>query len=484
MYRSISAAIDFIRAFQQADDDEAGLRQVVDNRVADIVRVIGGLPQFDLADSTQAIVLITSNSPTVFSLEQKTRLIASIRVKSQAAMDAAANAPDSSKEQTCMYVYNYLTENIWDTITNTSIPRLSRIDSFLTHCHNVLGLIYPSPETRKVMTGTILGAEGVKTYGATLCKEAYDNITARNKKLRTNKRPKLKVFPSIVYGFTALYPDAYAMDQQPTDNRTPEELINAIANLTSARKNNKLLKEEQWLQPPSRSSMDFAPMRGGQNAFDMMRMMCMTMQSMQGNSFNQRPPTQTNGRIGPHRRLALEDLPPDGRDDTGSLNGREDTETHDGRTDNRDDRNVRRCSTVLDLPSPTLPCALPSPTLPGAQADNVNDDLDDLLDKKTASKRPAGANAGGGATKVLKRPAAQQTDIALNALKMDSPFPVTCNGCRILLNAKGWRVFPFPQTSKYDKAFPNTGDKDKAWRDLLNYVKKPYVPETSRNKPK
>jgi hypothetical protein len=64
---------------------------------------------------------------------------------------------------------------------------------------------------------------------------------------------------------------------------------------------------------------------------------------------------------------------------------------------------------------------------------------------------------------------------------MNSEFPLTHLGCKIYRTAKSYRVVPSPK-SKYDKTiFISNGNRAKAWKEVIEYCKHPYIPKTSAN---
>ena len=64
-------------------------------------------------------------------------------------------------------------------------------------------------------------------------------------------------------------------------------------------------------------------------------------------------------------------------------------------------------------------------------------------------------------------------------------LPCEYNGCKIYGCYDKFRVVPFPTKSRYDRKFNFTdGNKKTTWDSVIEYCKKPYVPQDSVNCPK
>ena len=486
--KAMIAAIDFIRTFQNATNDAATIESIIEDQVQNIITIIGKLPKFDVDDVTATIKSVNENTPRIFSETQKRTIIAAITAKSKASNNLASTDDASHKAQENLYIQNYPNQKLWEILEDASSDEQYRVDSLLDFCHRILKMKYPSPDTRKQMTALLLASTKTKAISARMCKDMYDLVTKRNRKLRqklTHIPATLRKYPEKPDAFITLFPDAYPEGEPPIGHRVDETIIKRIFDMTSARDNNQMLKEDFDMVSTRSSSASMGDMSNMSMQNFRMMMMLQNMQNMQhmqrmpGNASRGRASeieddddiviTRAGNRIGPNQLFALLDQPDrESKAPKNAASNDKDAAPNNKGTENRS--NIEEVTTDTAIADET------ETAVHGTAG--VMDDIDHLLNGAT-KKRPAGQAGDGKALK--KKPAA---DFTLKDVKIDSQVPFTCNGCRILGGDDFWRVFPFPKESLYDKKFKYTKDtKEKVWKALLEYVKKPYVPKSSKNAP-
>ena len=122
--------------------------------------------------------------------------------------------------------------------------------------------------------------------------------------------------------------------------------------------------------------------------------------------------------------------------------------------------------------APKTPKTLPSPaTDPPAPKTAM----------KTAMKAPRTPTPKA----AMKAPPASKDSMKSFSVSTPPPFgtkcPVHFNGCKVYRDASAYRVMPAPRESKYDRKFVFGDSEKNAWKAVMAYCKKPFIPKESVN---
>lgn len=476
MQGSLAAAIDFVDASQQGGVTGEDLARNINNQVVNFLNTLRHM-DYEQQDATACIRMLNNMNFGPFSREQRFRMVQAINVRVNDALQAPTTS-NAEKKQTNSFLFNYYPKYIWDVLENVELDETIRCDNMIEYNQKIIGLKFPCPETRKVMTAIVLGACGTTSPSAEKAFEVFTKLSKRNTAYRkfTSQFPeRMRVYPLSVAEFRELHSDAYPAEQPPIDSKVPSQTIDQIVLITSARKNNSMLKEASIKHNPSHHSSNIQSTllveqpSGHNNPLQslgqmMMQNMMQHFQNMASSQQHNRPEID----ITVQRRQ--------GRGNNGNNLALDWQEPGDANTQSNAPP-LRRAET-MDSPNSSIPSTDKTVTLEDTAT--VEDDIDKMINGEMQAPAPDKKSKG------VKRPAAGTT--ATYEKNSPPPFgtstPFLYNGAKVYPGAKKFRVYPLPGVSVYDKGFPFTADtKEAVWKVMLKFCENPKVPESSVNNP-
>ena len=310
------------------------------------------------------------------------------------------------------------------------------------------------------------------------------------------------VFPQDVQQFISLHPTAYADDHPPAEPQVSIDDVRLLANSVPARKTNNLLKTTSGMVPSANIVRSPAALSGAMApAMDMNNLMGSVMAMMTMMQQHQSPLQVNRKRSSPSiaevsepldgnapsasRMLALTTSPATGPhvdvvgqhcevDALGGDNADDDIDAMLGDVGKQKGVKQQKLLTPLAGDDHGTPADADKPPKV-SKATRAAMKVAPSHAKTTSTKKPP--------TKVAPRRAART--VASFSVSKPPPFgtklPVMFNGCKIYRDATSFRVCPAPRESVYDRKFGFRGDEQAAWKSLMAFCKKPFIPKESRN---
>ena len=151
-----------------------------------------------------------------FTAAQRRDLAQAVASHSRTDQPATAALESNRDVQDHMYVYNYMTDNIWKYVMNLDHDLQSVLNELVSFCQSALGLIKVSDDTARVIVATALRARG-ETLNPVLAKAKIDMVKLIMKNLRKANHPyaTFKTFPASPVDFTNVYTNRYPTGEAP-----------------------------------------------------------------------------------------------------------------------------------------------------------------------------------------------------------------------------------------------------------------------------
>ena len=494
MLSALKGAITYINASKAAGTPDETMASVVADRLSNLTNMV--------AKSSPAIEDVTSAIETLgectcFSQSQKSELLKAIHAKMHDGVGGNEIDESKVKSQTNLYVENYMTNSLYIILEDKSIAEDVRVEAFVDFLHMTLGCKFPDMPTRKriIAITCLLNGSKVTSRGAKAAYDLFARINKRKRDFRKHIPSTCKNYPQDPQDFIRLHPMLYKEDDPPVAPRLSTVSINECVGLIAARGTNSLLKSEATEELPMVTTPRASAQGHGQHAqFGQAHMMQGMQQTMQmfGQFMHMMGGNVHGGSHGvAGQSMNLRFTPP------GAGCRALDDDSHRSPSP----PNPSNGHTMLALPN--APHNKPTAATPqSAQCEEAQasthmeadeeDDIDAMIgsstkpDKKVVTTKEQKSVADAKGKQKVKK-ASTKADKVKTFPKATPPpcgtsLPCIYNGCKIYGSASRFRIVPFPGKSVYDYAVPFKHGKQKdAWKKVIEFCKKPKIPEGSVN---